>query len=60
MNEEQIIKWMKKRITNRNFTDAAGLAREFLQEHEITDTLDPDFSRTINAGFKVANDIASC
>ena len=58
MNEEQIITWMRERISTNNFTDAASLASEFLDEHNITNTLDPDFSATIDAGFKLADEIA--
>lgn len=60
MTEEQIITWMKEKIARRDFADASSMAKEFLDEHNITDTLDPEFSRTISAGFKVANDIANC
>ena len=58
MNEEQITKWMKERIDRRDFTDAAGLARDFLQEHDINNVLDPDFSKTMDAGFLLAGKIA--
>ena len=60
MTEEQITKWMQERIDNRDFTDAAGLAKEFLDEHNITNVVDPEFSMTISAGFKLVNIIAGC
>ena len=58
MNEEKIITWMRERIHTDKFTDAASLAGDFLREHNITDTLDPVFAQTIDAGFKVAEEIA--
>lgn len=59
MTEEQIITWMDDRINKGNFQNAASLAQEFCQTHDITDTLDPDFSRTISAGFALAQKIAT-
>ena len=59
MNEEKIITWMRERIHTDKFTDAASLAGDFLREHNITDTLDPVFAQTIDAGFKVAEEIAA-
>ena len=49
---------MKKRVEQKNFTDAATLAREFLAEQNITDTMDPKFSMAMNAGFSLAETIA--
>lgn len=60
MTEEPIISWMKEELARKDFTDASSMAKAFVDEHNITDTLAPEFSKTINAGFKVANDIASC
>jgi hypothetical protein len=59
MTEEQISKWMKQRVAERNFTDAAGLAREFLAENNITDVMDPQFNMAMNAGFSMAEEIAN-
>lgn len=58
MTEEQIIKWMRNRVKTNGFTDAATLAQEFLETHDINNTMDPTFSRTIDAGFKLANELA--
>ena len=60
MTEEQITKWMQERIGKRNFTDAAELAKGFLDEHNITEVMDPQFSMAISAGFKLADEIAGC
>jgi hypothetical protein len=49
--------WMRDKVKRDGFTDAASLAEEFLQTHNVTDTLDPDFSKTLDAGFKVAQEI---
>ncbi len=59
MTEEKIITWMRERINKDNFTDAASLAGDFLREHNITNALDPAFTQTIDAGFKVADEIAA-
>ncbi|HIJ70342.1 MAG TPA: hypothetical protein HPP87_03145 [Planctomycetes bacterium] len=57
MNEQNIIRWMREKVKRDGFTDAASLAEDFLQIHNVTDTLDPDFSRTLDAGFKIAQEI---
>ncbi len=48
---------MHDKVKRDGFTDAASLAEEFLQTHNVTDTLDPDFSRTLDAGFKIAQEM---
>ena len=57
MTETQIMEWMRNKVKKEGFTDAANLANGFLQDHDISDPLDPDFSRTLDAGFKVAMEI---
>ena len=57
MNEETIVQWMYEKIKKDGFTNATSLAESFLQEHEITDVLDPDFSLTLDVGFKVAQEV---
>jgi hypothetical protein len=57
MTEEDIMNWMRDKVKTDGFTDAASLAEEFLQIHKVTDTLDPDFSKTLDAGFKIAQEI---
>ena len=57
MTEEEIASWMRDKVKKDGFTDAASLAEEFLQTHDVTDTLDPDFSKTLDAGFKIAQEI---
>ena len=57
MTEEEITSWMRDKVKVDGFTDAASLAEEFLQRHNVTDTLDPDFSKTLDAGFKIAQEI---
>ena len=59
MTEQEIMNWMHDKVKRDGFTDAASLAEEFLQTHNVTDTLDPDFSRTLDAGFKIAQEIHS-
>lgn len=58
MTEEQVCKWMEARIQQGSFTDAASLARDFLEAHKITDVRDPNFSLVIDAGLKMAGEIA--
>jgi len=57
MTEQEIMNWMRSKVKRDGFTDAASLAEEFLQAYNVTDTLDPDFSRTLDAGFKVAQEV---
>ncbi len=57
MTEKEIINWMQENVKTNGFTDAASLAKEFLQTHNITDSLSPDFSKTLDAGFKVAQEV---
>ncbi len=59
MMEEQIVKWMREKVKRDGFTDAASLAREFLDTHNITNVLDPEFSRTMDAGFRIAKEVYS-
>lgn len=58
MTEKEIIDWMRARVQAGQFNDAASLAREFLQEKDIHDVLDPEFQRVMDAGFKLAGEIA--
>lgn len=57
MTEEQIIQWMRQKVKRDGFTNATTLAESFLSAHQITDALDPEFSRTLDAGFKVAEEV---
>lgn len=57
LNEEQIIEWMRKKVKTDGFTDAASLAEQFLKTHNISNVLDPDFSLTMDAGYKIAQEI---
>ena len=57
MNEEAIMEWMRDKVKKEGFTDAATLAEGFLQSHDIDEALDPDFSKTLDAGFKIAQEI---
>lgn len=57
MTEDQIMQWMRERIQQAGFTNATALAESFLKEHHIKDALDPDFSRSLDAGYKVAQEI---
>jgi len=57
MTEKEIISWMRDKVKKDGFTDAASLARSFLSTHNINDSLNPDFSRTMDAGFKVAKEV---
>ena len=57
MTEEQIVQWMRQKVKRDGFTNATTLAESFLAAHQITDALDPEFSRTLDAGFKVAEEV---
>lgn len=57
MTEEHIITWMRQKVREDGFTNATSLAESFLQAHRICDALDPDFSLSLDAGFKIAQEI---
>ncbi len=57
MTEEEILQWMRNKVQRDGFTDAASLAESFLKTYDIVDALDPEFSRTLDAGFKVAQEV---
>jgi len=57
MTENEIMQWMRKQVQQAGFTDATSLAESFLREHHINDALDPVFSRSLDAGYKVAQEI---
>jgi hypothetical protein len=57
MNDDQIMQWMRIKVEQNGFSDATSLAESFLKEHHINDALDPVFSRSLDAGFKVAQEI---
>jgi hypothetical protein len=57
MTENEIMQWMREKVQRAGFTDATSLAESFLREHRINDALDPEFSRSLDAGYKVAQEI---
>ena len=57
MTEEQILDWMHQKVQMGGFTNATSLAESFLQDHRICDPLDPVFSRSLDAAFKIAQEI---
>jgi|FrelakmetLWP11LW_1041352.scaffolds.fasta_scaffold197733_1 hypothetical protein len=57
MTEDQIIQWMHQKVKRDGFVNATTLAESFLSTHHINDALDPEFSTTLDAGFKVAQEI---
>ena len=57
MTEQEIMKWMQDKVKQDGYTDAANLAKEFLRTHSIKDTTDPNFTKVIDAGFKVSLEI---
>jgi len=57
MTEEEIIQWMRDKVRRDGFTDAASLAEDFLKTHHITTSMDPTFTKTLDAGFKIAQEM---
>jgi len=57
MTDEQIMEWMRERVKLNGFTDATSLSECFLREHHICDALDPDFSRSLDAGYRVVQEL---
>ena len=58
ITEDAVLKWMRQRIAVGQYDTAASLAREFLDEHNIHDVLDPDFTCVMDVGFRLAPEIA--
>ncbi len=56
MTENQIMQWMRERVKQVGLTNATTLAESFLKEYPIKDALDPEFSRSLDAGYKVAQE----
>ena len=57
MSEDEIMRWMREKVKADGFSDAATLAEEFLRTHNVANAIDPDFSRTLDAGFKIAQEV---
>ena len=57
MTEQEIMDWMRDRVRTDGFTNATALAESFLKAHHINDALDPDFSLSLDVGFKVAQEV---
>jgi hypothetical protein len=57
MTEEQVLEWMRDKVRHDGFVNATSLAESFLQTHRINDVLDPYFSLSLDAGFKIAQEI---
>lgn len=57
MTEHEIMDWMREQVKLNGFSNATALAESFLKAHQIHDALDPDFSRSLDAGFKVAQEV---
>jgi len=57
MTEEQILQWMRKKVKRDGFTNATTLAESFLSEYKINDALDPVFSQSLDAGFRIAQEV---
>ena len=57
MTEQEIMDWMRVRVKTDGFTNATALAESFLKAHHINDALDPDFSLSLDVGFKVAQEV---
>jgi hypothetical protein len=56
--KDTVLNWMRTRIESGEYDNAASLAREFLDEHNIHNAADPDFACVIDAGFMLASEIA--
>jgi hypothetical protein len=57
MTETQIMQWMRDRVRQVGFTDATSLAESFLKEYHVKDAMDPEFSRSLDAGYKIAQEV---
>jgi len=59
ITEDTVLKWMRRRLASGNYDSAADLARQFLQEHQIDNTLSPEFACVMEVGFRLAPEIAT-
>ncbi len=59
ITEDTVIQWMRRRMADGQVNSAAELACEFLDIHRIHDVHSQDFASVINAGFKLAPEIAN-
>ena len=57
MKKTKIIEWMDQKVDQAGFIDAADLAKQFLEEHHIQDSLSDDFLNTLDAAFEIAGKI---
>lgn len=57
ITEEYILRWMRQKVRKDGFSNATTLAESFLQTHKINDALDPVFSLSLDAGFKIAQEL---
>jgi|LAHU01.1.fsa_nt_gb hypothetical protein len=58
ITEQAIKNWMRQQLAEKQYDNAAALAREFLEQHQIRDVLSPEFNRVISVGFELAPEIA--
>ena len=58
MTQEAIIEWIRARLEHAHYAQAADLARDFYEEHQISRTSDPNFRQFMNASIYLANEIA--
>lgn len=58
ITEQAIKNWMRQQLAEKQYDNAAALAREFLEQHQIHDVLSPEFNRVISVGFELAPEIA--
>ena len=57
MTEQEIMQWMRNKVAVDGFSNATALADSFLAAHHINDALDPVFSRSLDVGFKLAQEV---
>jgi len=57
MTEEQIMQWMREKVKIDGFSDPATLAEGFLSTHHLDKAIEADFEKTLEAGFKIAQEV---
>ena len=57
MTEQEVMNWMREKVRKDGFKTAADLARQFLAEHNIRSSFHPIFSKTLNASFRIAEEM---
>lgn len=57
MVDDTILDWMRERVADNGFTNAGDIAKQFLEERSIDNSLCSEFNDTIDTAFYLAGEI---